>query len=271
VEETNFEYANPNPASLMQSLRAFGYDVSTAVADLIDNSITARAKRIDIVFEWNDGNPWISIADDGYGMSEDELFEAMKTGSKNPLDSRSKNDLGRFGLGLKTASFSQCKRLTVASKKNNLLTGIDDFLKKANKAGVSYVLSPDASRKFNAQLKSPSEKGNLQIISFSSLSVDEDEMNYLKESEGYIFQRSTDGQTGVPGSFSDKLGEKIDAIKTAGIKTPVVVGFGVSQPSHFKMIFDLNADGAVIGSALFKHILNKDLDEYLEQFKGWYE
>lgn len=150
-------------------------------------------------------------------------------------------------------------------------TRIDDFLKKANKAGVSYVLSPDADRQFNTKLKSSYEKGNLQIISFSSLSVDEDEMDYLKKSEGYIFQRSTDGQTGVPGSFSDKLGEKIDAIKTAGIKTPVVVGFGVSQPSHFKMIFDLNADGAVIGSALFKHILNKDLDEYLEQFKGWYE
>lgn len=150
-------------------------------------------------------------------------------------------------------------------------TGIDDFLKKANKAGVSYVLSPDADRQFNTKLKNSSEKGNLQIISFSSLSVDEDEMDYLKKSEGYIFQRSTDGQTGVPGSFSDKLGEKIDAIKTAGIKTPVVVGFGVSEPSHFKMIFDLNADGAVIGSALFKHILNKDLNEYLKQFKEWYE
>ena len=111
-----FEFADPNAASLMQSLRAFGYDVSTAVADLIDNSITAEASAISICFEWNDGEPWISIADDGYGMTENELSEAMKTGSKNPLDERAPNDLGRFGLGLKTASFSQCKRLTVASK-----------------------------------------------------------------------------------------------------------------------------------------------------------
>ena len=103
----------------MQSLRAFGYDISTAIADLIDNSITAQATSISIKFDWNNKNPWIVIADNGYGMSESELFEAMKTGSKNPLDTRSVDDLGRFGLGLKTASFSQCKRLTVASKKQH--------------------------------------------------------------------------------------------------------------------------------------------------------
>lgn len=113
----NYELANPNAASLIQSLRAFGYDISTAIADLIDNSITAQAKNISINFDWNAGQPWIQITDDGYGMSEKELFEAMKTGSKNPLEERASNDLGRFGLGLKTASFSQCKRLTVASKR----------------------------------------------------------------------------------------------------------------------------------------------------------
>ena len=112
----DYELANPNAASLIQSLRAFGYDISTAVADLIDNSITAKATAISIQFEWNDGNPWISIADNGCGMSEQELFEAMKTGSRNPLEERNADDLGRFGLGLKTASFSQCKRLTVASR-----------------------------------------------------------------------------------------------------------------------------------------------------------
>lgn len=112
-----YEYASPDAASLMQSLRAFGYDISTAVADLVDNSITAQANKISISFEWNNGEPWISIADNGYGMTEHELFEAMKPGSKNPLDVRPSDDLGRFGLGLKTASFSQCKRLTVASKK----------------------------------------------------------------------------------------------------------------------------------------------------------
>lgn len=114
----DYELADPNAASLMQSLRAFGYDISTAIADLIDNSITAQAENIFVNFEWNNGDPWVAIADDGYGMTEPELFEAMKTGGKNPLDKRTPDDLGRFGLGLKTASFSQCKRLTVATKKS---------------------------------------------------------------------------------------------------------------------------------------------------------
>lgn len=115
----DYELADPNAASLMQSLRAFGYDISTAIADLIDNSITAQAHNISIRFEWNSGNPWILIEDDGHGMSEAELYEAMKTGSKNPLEERAADDLGRFGLGLKTASFSQCKKLTVATKRED--------------------------------------------------------------------------------------------------------------------------------------------------------
>lgn len=112
----DYELANPNASSLMQSLRAFGYDISTAIADLIDNSITAQSNLVYVVFEWNEGEPWIAVADNGHGMSESELFEAMKTGSKNPLDTRDSDDLGRFGLGLKTASFSQCKKLTVATR-----------------------------------------------------------------------------------------------------------------------------------------------------------
>ena len=119
LSENDYEFADPNAASLSQSLRAFGYDISTAIADLIDNSITAEAKEIFVNFDWNSDNPVISIADNGHGMSDSELFEAMKTGSKNPLDTREERDLGRFGLGLKTASFSQCKRLTVATKKKS--------------------------------------------------------------------------------------------------------------------------------------------------------
>ena len=105
LDKNDYELANPYAASLIQSLRAFGYDISTAVADLIDNSITANARNISISFDWNSGEPFISVADDGYGMTETELFEAMRTGSKNPLDTRDESDLGRFGLGLKTASF----------------------------------------------------------------------------------------------------------------------------------------------------------------------
>ena len=112
----NYEYAEPEAKALSQSLRAFGYDVSTAIADLIDNSITAGAENISIQFEWNDNEPWVAVIDDGCGMREAELFQAMKPGSSDPLDVRDKNDLGRFGLGLKTASFSQCRSVTVITK-----------------------------------------------------------------------------------------------------------------------------------------------------------
>jgi len=105
----------PDPASLIESMRDIGYSMETAVADLIDNSITAEASNVDIRFSWNDGEPWLAIIDDGCGMDSDELTNAMRLGSKNPLEERDKKDLGRYGLGLKTASFSQCRKLAVIS------------------------------------------------------------------------------------------------------------------------------------------------------------
>ena len=73
-----------------------GYDLSTAIADLIDNSITAGATNIHVDYDWNDGNPWILITDDGKGMNESELKKAMKPGSQSPQDERDAGDLGRF-------------------------------------------------------------------------------------------------------------------------------------------------------------------------------
>jgi hypothetical protein len=101
---------------MVESFRAFGYDIGTAIADLIDNSITAGANNVWLTFCWDGSDSWISIRDDGRGMSESELINAMRLGSRNPLDKREPNDLGRFGLGLKTASFSQCRCLTVRTK-----------------------------------------------------------------------------------------------------------------------------------------------------------
>ena len=105
---------------MVESLRAFGYSLRTAIADLIDNSISAGAKTVWLRFEWDGPDSWISVRDDGHGMTEEELVAAMRPGSKNPLKERSPRDLGRFGLGLKTASFSQCRRLSVISKRDNL-------------------------------------------------------------------------------------------------------------------------------------------------------
>ena len=110
--------ATPHAASLIEGLRDIGYSLETAISDIIDNSITAHARCVRIVTETVTEDPLIAIVDDGEGMSEEELVAAMRPGSRNPLATRDDPDLGRFGLGLKSASFSQCRRLTVVSRKN---------------------------------------------------------------------------------------------------------------------------------------------------------
>lgn len=115
-QEIDVDHAPPRPAALIESLRAFGYDAPTAIADLIDNSLAAGARNVWVDFLWNGRNSVITIRDDGRGMSEGDLIAALRIGSKSPIEPREPRDLGRFGLGLKTASFSQCRVLTVASK-----------------------------------------------------------------------------------------------------------------------------------------------------------
>lgn len=111
--------AVPEASSMIETFRAIGYNIETAVADIIDNSISAEAKNVCVNFEWKGKDTWLSVTDDGCGMDNEELIQAMRPGSKNPLAYRESNDLGRFGLGLKTASFSQARKLIVISKKEN--------------------------------------------------------------------------------------------------------------------------------------------------------
>ena len=115
TSEPNFEIAAPPASSMIESLRGVGYSPETAIADLIDNSISAHARNVWISFWWEGRRSHIAVLDDGEGMTEDELSKAMRPGSMSPLEGRAADDLGRFGLGLKTASFSQCRQLTVAS------------------------------------------------------------------------------------------------------------------------------------------------------------
>ncbi len=111
------DIAPPHAASLAESLRAFGYDLATALADLADNSLFHRARKLQLHFHWAGENSAIALADDGAGMDEPTLVNAMRVGSRNPRDIRDPADLGRFGLGLKTASFSQCRRVTVFTRR----------------------------------------------------------------------------------------------------------------------------------------------------------
>lgn len=136
------EIVNPHVGNFIGSFRDIGYSFEVAVADLLDNSITAKATSIKILTS-SEPNLVFTLLDNGLGMSETELVEAMRLASKNPLDERPKDDLGRFGLGLKTASFSQCKRLTVVSKKQGKIHARQwdiDFIVLENKWSL---ITPD--------------------------------------------------------------------------------------------------------------------------------
>lgn len=107
---------SPDPLALLESNRNLGYSIEEAVADLIDNSITADATRISFNLDWNNGMPIFKLQDNGKGMSEQKLIDSFKLGS---LEQRSPKDLGRFGFGMKTASLSQARELIVVSKQQN--------------------------------------------------------------------------------------------------------------------------------------------------------
>lgn len=105
----------PYAPILMESTRAIGYSLEAAIADIVDNSIAADAANVWLNFFPVD-KEFVSVLDDGVGMDDEEITTAMQYGSKNPEERRASKDLGRFGLGLKTASLSQCRVLTVISK-----------------------------------------------------------------------------------------------------------------------------------------------------------
>ncbi len=115
----NRRHAPPKAGAMIEALRGLGYTTASALADIIDNSIAARASRVDINFIWQAEQSRIEILDNGTGMDAICLDKAMRLGELNPLDDREESDLGRFGMGLKTASFSQCRSLTVATTQNN--------------------------------------------------------------------------------------------------------------------------------------------------------
>ena len=146
ISEEQCDLAEPYAAPMSESLRAFGYELPSAIADLVDNSIFAEAKNVWVDFSWNGEDSTVCVTDDGKGMTVEELVNAMRPGSRNPLESRDPKDLGRFGLGLKTASFSQCRRLVVRSKPSGIVPATRcwdlDFVAYKNK----WLLLREAGR-----------------------------------------------------------------------------------------------------------------------------
>jgi hypothetical protein len=135
----------PSAASLTASLRDLGYSLEAAIADLIDNSISAEATEIDVFCDLSRDAPVLVIADNGRGMTAQEVIAALRHGATDPRKKRGPKDLGRFGLGLKTASFSQCRRLTAISIVKGVYAGAEWNLDEVEKNDdwLIAVLDPD--------------------------------------------------------------------------------------------------------------------------------
>lgn len=135
----------PSANILLSSLRSVGYTPETAIADIVDNSLSAKASIVDIYFDWEKQR--ITIADNGEGMTRNELLSSMSIGSSDPLNDRSIHDLGRFGMGMKTASFSLGKKNTVISKSNNEISNACwdlDYVRQSDKWEILINDSSDA-------------------------------------------------------------------------------------------------------------------------------
>lgn len=132
----------PNISNFIKSLRDIGYTFEVAVADVLDNSITAKANNIHISCIPNPQTTF-ALLDDGVGMSNNELINAMRLATNDPDSARESSDLGKFGLGLKTASFSQCINLTVLSKKEEIVSIKEWDLKYISKEKEWLLITPD--------------------------------------------------------------------------------------------------------------------------------
>lgn len=146
----------PGAKRLMKSLRDMGYDFPTAVADVVDNAVEAKCSvvRIDVVWEGEDS--YVLIADNGLGMSPSEVREAMRFGADRDYDS---DDLGKFGLGMKTASLSQCTKLTVASRQNTKRADLAaycwdlDHVAGTNRWEILPISTPNLKAEVSSHLK----------------------------------------------------------------------------------------------------------------------
>jgi hypothetical protein len=146
----------PAAGRLVSSLRDLGYSPSEAVADLVDNSIEAGAHHVDITISFEGQDSWIRVSDDGRGMDSETIKEAMRYGASRDYEGE---DLGRFGLGLKTASMSQCRRLTVASRTSKDVARIEarqldlDFVEEHNEWDVIVLGAKERADALVAPLK----------------------------------------------------------------------------------------------------------------------
>ena len=203
----------------MTSARSFGnYDLAASLADLIDNSITAKAQNVWIICRFNGGDPSVVLTDDGFGMDEDRLLEAMRPASTNPALERSPDDLGRFGWGMKSASFSQCKKLTVLTRKLGIAHGAEWDLDAIDNWSMGILSQEESENLASESLPDDqgteviwkkcdrlSERGTISSSSFNQL------MTHAIDELALVFHRFLEGKTSRHKLTIHFNGQKIEA------------------------------------------------------------
>lgn len=196
--------APPKASAMIEALRGLGYNTQTALADIIDNSIAARATEVRIDFVWAEQMSCVLCVDNGAGMSATQLDQAMRLGERSPLEERAESDLGRFGLGLKTASFSQCRRLTVATMGADGLQSLRwdlDYLANSTDNGWHLLEGPHPGSEDFLESLSSGTSGtlvlweNLDRIVASGTTVQDflDLADRVEQHLGMVFHRFLEG------------------------------------------------------------------------------
>ncbi len=194
----------PGAANLSASMRDIGYSLDTAVADLIDNSISAGASLVQVFYREHEG--LIAVIDNGCGMDQKSLTQAMKFGSSLKGIDRKTTDLGKFGLGLKTATFSQCRMLTVVSRQDGRTVGATQDLDEIDKTDKWLLNIHDISEiKSIPLLKYLPENGTMVLwrkldrlggksSKAKNSKVIDAEIAALEQHLGLVFHRFLDGE-----------------------------------------------------------------------------
>jgi len=183
----DYDVVAPDPAGTIESLSALGYTLESAVSDLVDNSIDAGATHVDVVFHWAGVESYVAVLDNGRGMDETELVDAMAIARRGPRATRHVNDLGRFGMGLKTASFSQAIILAVWSRASGLEPAVRlwdlEHVVKCREWQLLRTPDDDTAKIIGALTQSVSETGT--VVLWRGLTKMVDELGAIEDEDAH--------------------------------------------------------------------------------------